>query len=211
MRCNNCGWENPDTNTRCEKCNAPLSGGAVNPVQMSAPAPNLNKTVNEAVVFPEANVHNAANVCPQCGYPMREGVQICPNCGNGKTVDEPKSYQAEMHQQQKPGQGTVNPWVHVNAQVKCTLTPVPHSDEEEKPQNLQFKGESHELSRENLDTENKTITSKVQAVLSFENGQWFIEDKSQQQTTFIHVREKVSLKNGDVILMGNRQFIFNAE
>ena len=25
MRCNNCGWDNPDTNTKCEKCNAPLS------------------------------------------------------------------------------------------------------------------------------------------------------------------------------------------
>lgn len=28
MRCNYCGWENPDGNQRCEKCNAPLISGA---------------------------------------------------------------------------------------------------------------------------------------------------------------------------------------
>jgi|GEM_PF-5192356 len=25
MRCKNCGWDNPDENTKCEKCNAPLN------------------------------------------------------------------------------------------------------------------------------------------------------------------------------------------
>ncbi len=24
MRCSNCGWDNPDQNTKCEKCDAPL-------------------------------------------------------------------------------------------------------------------------------------------------------------------------------------------
>ena len=28
MHCNNCGWENPDTNKNCEKCGSPLSSGA---------------------------------------------------------------------------------------------------------------------------------------------------------------------------------------
>ncbi|MBP3254020.1 MAG: hypothetical protein J6M30_05895 [Bacteroidales bacterium] len=25
MRCNNCGWNNPDTSAVCEKCKAPLT------------------------------------------------------------------------------------------------------------------------------------------------------------------------------------------
>lgn len=28
MRCNNCGWENPNGSTVCEKCNVPLISGA---------------------------------------------------------------------------------------------------------------------------------------------------------------------------------------
>lgn len=217
MRCNNCGWENPDTNTRCEKCNAPLSGGASNqPAYAPQPAaPVLNKTVSEAVVFPEAGAP-AANICPQCGYPMRAGVDICPNCGHGATAREAQAFQApqpqaQVHQQPRAAQGTVNPWVQVAPQTKCTLTPVKQDSEAEAPAPQLFKGDSHELNRANLDAENMTITSKVQAVLSCEDGQWFIEDKSSQHTTFILANKKTALQDGDVILMGNRQFIFKAE
>ncbi len=32
MRCNNCGWDNPDSLDRCQKCNQPLFNiGDVNP------------------------------------------------------------------------------------------------------------------------------------------------------------------------------------
>ena len=73
MRCKNCGWENPDNLTRCEKCNTPLDGVSFNAALAAAPQQSFNKTVNEAAVFPDAPV-GGANVCPQCGYPMRPGV-----------------------------------------------------------------------------------------------------------------------------------------
>ena len=44
-----------------------------------------------------------------------------------------------------------------------------------------------------------------------EDGQWYIQDKSAQHTTFIYAGEKTALKDGDVILMGNRQFIFHID
>ena len=230
MRCKNCGWENPDNLTRCEKCGTPLSGGAPYQAAPSAAQPqNFNKTVNEAMVFPEvtpaaqaaptfhAPVQESGLFCPKCGYPLRAGVHVCPNCHATTTEPEVESGPISKAASPKPqqvaapvGSGTVNPWVQVAVGAKCSLEPVAQ-DGVETPAALELKGEAHELNRANLDPENQTITSKVQANLFYENGQWFIEDKSVQQTTFIHADGKTALKEGDVLLMGNRQFIFHAE
>ena len=221
MRCKNCGWENPNGLTNCEKCNTPL-GGAVNnqPAYGTVPeapqAVNLNKTVFEADVFPQASPATpAANVCPNCGYPMRPGVKDCPNC-HQQVVEQTKpepvpaapKKQDAPKQQQKGFTGTVNPWAQVTPANKCSLQPIEQPGME-TPEVLNLKGDSHELSRANLDPENPTITSKVQAQLTCEDGQWYIQDQSAQHTTFIYAGEKTPLKDGDVILMGNRQFIFH--
>ena len=214
MRCKNCGWENPNGLTNCEKCNTPL-GGAINnqpafgTIQEAPQATPLNKTVFEADVFPQAA--SAANTCPNCGYPMRPGVTDCPNCHQQPaSAPQPAPRPAAPAPQQvkaAPMQGTVNPWVQVAPAYKCSLQPVEQQGVE-TPETLNLKGDSHELNRTNLDPENQTITSKVQAQLTCEDGLWYIQDKSAQHTTFIYAGEKTPLKDGDVILMGNRQFIF---
>lgn len=216
MRCNNCGWENPDGSTKCEKCNAPLGGGEMNHATYGTaretgapPAYSLNKTVNEAVAF-EQPIPQGQNVCPQCGYPMRPGVSVCPNCQNDVTHHEAQPRQVPNVQKPIQNQGTVNPWIQVSSADKCILEPIPQIGIE-TPERLQLKGEVHDLNRDNLDPENQTITSKVQAQLTCENGQWFISDKSSQHTTFIYAGKKTSLQDGDVILMGNRQFIFHTD
>lgn len=212
MRCKNCGWENPDNLTRCEKCNTPLEGASFNAAPVAAPQQSFSKTVCEAAVFPDAPV-GGANVCPQCGYPMRPGVSVCPNCHFGATEIEPQARPATPAPKQvkaSPAQGTVNPWVQVAPANKCTLEPVAQQGVD-SPEVLHLKGDAHELNRANLDPENQTITSKTQATLTCEDGLWFIEDKSAQHTTFIYAGEKTALKDGDVILMGNRQFVFHVE
>ena len=65
------------------------------------------------------------------------------------------------------------------------------------------------LFRSILDAENNTITSKTQAIFEFRDGEWYITDKSDQQTTFIRASGAVKLEKGDIILMGNRKFIFD--
>jgi hypothetical protein len=214
MRCKNCGWENPDNLTRCEKCNTPLEGASY-AAQVAASQQSFNKTVNEAAVFPDTSV-GGNNVCPQCGYPMRPGVSVCPNCHYGATENEPQirpsapATPAVKQVKATPAQGTVNPWVQVAPANKCVLEPIAQEGIE-SPASLHLKGDVHELNRTNLDPENQTITSKVQACLTCEDGQWYIEDKSAQHTTFVYAGEKTALKDGDVILMGNRQFAFHAE
>ena len=219
MRCKNCGWENSNGLTKCEKCNTPLSGAVNNqPVygtmQEIPQATPLNKTVCEAVVFPKAATP-VNNICPNCGYPMRPGVTDCPNCHQQATqqdIPQPafNIQQAPKAVKANSTQGTVNPWVQVAPANKCSLQPIEQQGVE-TPEILKLKGDSHNLNRENLDPENQTITSKVQAQLVCEDGQWYIQDKSAQHTTFIYAGEKTALKDGDVILMGNRQFIFHID
>lgn len=91
----------------------------------------------------------------------------------------------------------------------CTLTPVADDGEQDAPKAQSFRGDAHRLNRANLDPENYTITSKVQAELTCENGQWFVKDCSQLQTTYILCQDPMDLKDGDRILMGNRIFTFN--
>ena len=220
MRCKNCGWENPNGLTKCEKCNTPLAGAVNNqPAYGTVPeapqaAQNLNKTVFEAEVFPQAAP--AANACPNCGYPMRPGVTDCPNCHQQAAqpvAPQPAPRPAAPAPQQvkaAPMSGTVNPWVQVAPANKCSLIPVEQQGVE-TPATLNLKGDAHDLNRANLDPENQTITSKVQAQLTCEDGQWYIQDKSTQHTTFIYAGEKTALKEGDVILMGNRQFVFHID
>ena len=70
-------------------------------------------------------------------------------------------------------------------------------------------GNDFELNRDNTDPENSTITSKTQAVVSFEDGKWFIKDESELRSTFVQAARKVELQNGDLILLGNQLYKFD--
>jgi|SRR5579859_6833481 len=74
---------------------------------------------------------------------------------------------------------------------------------------LVFDGESHVLNRGNVDPENLTITSKAQAEIVFVDGEWWLEDKSVMRTTFIQVNKRTKIAKGDIIVLGNRRFLFD--
>lgn len=100
MRCQFCGWDNPEGKTSCEKCNKPLvsshsgsyqpfAGGSQNhgrPTdRQAAVGGSLRKTVREggaaAAAAPGGMPERVPTqyVCPMCGYPMEHGV--CASCG----------------------------------------------------------------------------------------------------------------------------------
>lgn len=88
MRCDNCGWGNPDGAERCQKCNQVLP-------QMQQPMENdplaeilavVNKNKQntaESVVVP---VDGQSAVCHKCGYPKLSTEENCPNCGAAASV-----------------------------------------------------------------------------------------------------------------------------
>lgn len=98
MRCNNCGWENPSGNQKCEKCNAPLSGSMIgnnDEVQRKyhSVSEELKGTVPDCVSASYKNKKSYAEQsddqadgkeanCLHCGYPVSPAMNVCPNCGN---------------------------------------------------------------------------------------------------------------------------------
>ena len=214
MRCNNCGWENPDGAQRCEKCNSPLGGGNVYEPKAEAPQSPMNSTVREPMDTFERK--ESGHNCPECGFPLREGAQSCPNCGKqfgapaAGPVGAPFVAPAAAAGFAAKYDATVNPWSNPMAGKSFKLQPVAWDNEPGELPAMTYTGTIVGLNRENTDPTNNSITSKTQAEIINENGKWFIEDKSSQQSTFVHAGRKIELADGDVIVLGNRRFVFKA-
>ena len=220
-----------------EPLGAPVSTGATSkpePTPISEPALSLKGTVPDSQIFGAAA---APSICPQCNYPIGNGMNSCPNCGKAVAEapaaplqPEPKQVApvlapptiacqhcgAKVESQAKfcssCGQpmkmSTVNPWATPQPGTVCSLRPLAWESETVGYAPVSYSGEKIELNRANTDPNNQTITSQLQAEILWEEGQWYIVDKSAQKSTYIQVGEKTPLKDGDVILMGNRRFEF---
>lgn len=111
--------------------------------------------------------------------------------------------------------GTIDPYKINNTIPNCSLSLVLREGEKdlissvEVERKFKFDKSAIQLNRGNLDEGNNTITSKTQAELFFENGKWYLLNKSEMQTTFVLAKERIEIKEGDVVLMGNRKFIFS--
>lgn len=98
MRCKNCGWMNPDTAERCEKCNRPLLRAPQQPACATTPSTQnvaANKATRMDIGMSETNysanavkgdaeckatrVYTAPQVEPQ--VPAVEVPGACPSCG----------------------------------------------------------------------------------------------------------------------------------
>ena len=85
MRCENCGWENPDENEKCEKCNVPL-----------IPFQDNNDITSFENNPDEYNLIRTGRGCSDCGYPLRQKDAACPNCGQSFFADNEDSEKKEM-------------------------------------------------------------------------------------------------------------------
>lgn len=172
----------------------------------AAPVPEhpLSGTVKEAPEAyqpyepqaPQAAAPAPAEVssCPRCGYPTRPDMNVCPSCG--------------VPLKQKMG-GTVNSWINPAQGVFCTLKPIAWANEGIDYQPVSYSGDKIVLKRANTDANNNSISSRAQAQLTHDGQDWYLENKSEQGTTFIKVNRKTKLEPGDIIVLGNRLFEFN--
>lgn len=216
MRCKNCGWPNKPETTTCSKCGSPLES-AHQVEQFTDSCSELKKTIKESEAFGNNSVH--PNICPKCSYPLRPGASKCPNCqtdfsgnsnqqqpgDNRKTPRRPTVLNAPKFN------GTVNVWTEGGLGVTPSfiLSPIKRNGERHEPEDIELEGEEVVLNRDNTDPGNMSITSRNQAVVMRKDDQWYIEDKSEQKTTFVQARTPQLLQDGDIILLGNRLFVFH--
>ncbi|MDE6288480.1 MAG: FHA domain-containing protein [Muribaculaceae bacterium] len=202
----------------------------------AAPQPSAPAPAAEPVAQPvnQPAPQDRPTVCPKCGYPLRPDTDKCPNCrfqvkapqtpgpapespaAPAETANQGFRRQATVGAQeafQKPSSsfsGTVNPLVQ-RIVPEFQLTLQPREGERLSKTKLDFEGESVSLNRDKLEPGNNSITSREQARITCEDGKWYIEDKSQFQTTFVRAGRKTEIKDGDIILMGSRLFVFNTD
>ena len=150
---------------------------------------------------------NIPSVC-KCGYPLSLGSVMCPNCHQPVLPNASDPAPSTPPQQPAPGRrGTIDPFSNGGGFFdSCKLTPIVNPGEA-KPAPLSFSGTTV-LNRGNVDPNNMTITSREQAELTCRDGKWYLKDKSDQQTTFVRKKGEIELEEGDIILIGNKRFVF---
>ncbi len=224
MRCKFCGWSNPDHVTQCEKCGNPTEGGTEEAV-VSSERSDGDVDDKKTVVFRRGHrdAVSERHRCPNCSYPLLRGMTVCPQCkyelraedfpvvATEGNPSEQVANQAEERTNENVDKKTYNPYLRPKYKKGGTgflLTPVAQEGEELNLEKVSFTGNSVLLNRQNTEPDNNSITGKAQASVTYEDGQWFIEDRSSQRTTFVRASRKTGLKDGDVILLGNRMFVF---
>ncbi len=91
----------------------------------------------------------------------------------------------------------------------CTLRPISLPGEQAIPEEVYEEGAEVMLFRQNTVSHDRTIDNEEQACLFFSDGYWFIEDRSHDNSTYVHAGAGIKLEPGDIIKMGDRQFEFN--
>ena len=232
MRCKNCGWPNQPGETNCTKCHAPLEPEpAVNDTVIQQPPMGENANLRKTVLEPSPVIPNPAkahNNCEQCGFPLREGATKCPKCGTPVQASMPRhatvlnpvmdkasapaqNYDNSFNNIDNKGMKTINPYTEGFVPTPtCTLKAIKRSNENKELKEIELEGKEIILKRENTDPENATISNESQAVITNENGKWYIVDKSDVHTTFVRAGEKIEIKEGSIVLLGNRLFEFHA-
>ncbi|MBR4918622.1 MAG: zinc ribbon domain-containing protein [Bacteroidales bacterium] len=153
---------------------------------------NAKKT--ERFVAQDQNVSNAKKTERFVSYVDQEGGV------NKKTVD--------IHQLRTPKVKETEPVLPPH----CSLKPVAREAEDAtKLMKQEFESAEVVLNRQNTDPENFTITSQQQALLVYENGKWFIEDRSAYKSTYVRASRRIELQDGDVVAMGDREFEFSTK
>ena len=84
-------------------------------------------------------------------------------------------------------------------------------DEQIEARVNRFEGDAVVLTRENTEPANRSITTKKQAELLCEDGKWFIANHSEWCSTALEVNRKMELQSGDIIILGDRRFLFEEE
>ena len=224
MKCQFCNWDNPEGRTRCEKCDHELQPDAAESPSHVHDRPttrkpadgsvsNLKKTINENEFRRQkehlgGTVSEEMNVCPNCHLKLEDGE--CPSCGYTESQnDDKQKNENKMNANKNKETQRWDPKADV-VKGRFVLTPLSGKTREPESDPIPFTGNEIELNRENTDPENSTITSKTQAIVSYENGKWTISDESELRSTFVQTARKIELENGDLILLGNQLYRFDS-
>lgn len=186
--CPNCNYPIVGEFTSCPCCGTPLER-----TDKPANKEHTQKKIEEEVTF----ISEKKIVCQECGKEIDMTCSFCPHCGvrvHRPTIRRQIKNIAETEE----------------IPLRCSLTIIPEENENIPPEKIEYEGKSIILNRENTEVSNRTITSKEQAEIVFEDGHWYLLDRSELRTTFIQANRKIEIIADDIIVLGDRRFKFES-
>ena len=178
-------------------------------VQNSFEAGTLN--LGEGV-FTEIDEGSSQIECDNCKKLISTTFKYCPYCAS-EIVQRTIVFR-KKRKKNDDSQPSLQPLSNAQDEKQnycCNLTIIPDEDEIIEPKTNKYEGKDIILNRANTEPQNPTITSKQQAKLIFDDGKWYIENYSQFETTFISVNRRMQLESGDIIMLGDRRFLFGVD
>ena len=175
--------------------------------------PTVSETVCPKCGYP---MRSDVTKCPNCNYSVASSVSQSPVNDNPvsggvyqrrptRMAVEPDEEKPVLKQTRKPTEGvgkfngTINPYMqNYMDEPAFVLEPIQRMNERKPIEPVEFEGSNVTLTRENTEAGNPTISSKEQAVITHNEGHWFIEDVSDQKTTFVQASQKIELHDGDI-------------
>lgn len=180
--CHQCGFPFVADHATCPHCGVALAEKKELPVNDE----KSRTTINAMSV-------NGTFKCQYCQKEIPLTSTYCPSCG--QRVHAPTISPKQLAQM-------------MNNAPRCSLTLLPEGNEVLNKPKKEYSEESVVLNRFNTEETNCTITTQQQARLVYENEEWFMQNLSERQTTYLVLNRKIQLEDGDVIVMGNRRFKF---
>lgn len=210
MRCSECGYQNDDTVKICTKCGTKLSASSSSSSPSQPPNPQSGggggmKTVKGSSSNQpawDAQLGKPAgsgdyHQCPECGhYPLQQPVSSASPCPNCQSVGIKQDNAASKTPSSGAKTSKLESIDFGAESKKVTLTDI----RSEEP--VTFKGSEINLTRENLDPSNSSISTN-HANLVFKNGTLHITDKSSNKATFTQVQGETPVPSGSKIIIGN--------
>lgn len=200
IRCSFCGTMNPAGSKKCRSCNALLVGSVVKGHDRGSNSEMRMPTQGE-----DASVANEC--CPSCGYVLRPGSRVCPNCqaaGNQAVGDEMNHI---VKNGGSPNRNQSEPvWNISEPEFRIGLCDKNGNISDAKS----YTGSDVVLGREEL-APNDNHISRKHIQITNDGGQWYVEDVSSTHQTYLVVKGKAPIDNGDVIVLGNKFFRFVTE
>ncbi|OWY26248.1 hypothetical protein C7N43_38795 [Sphingobacteriales bacterium UPWRP_1] len=135
----------------------------------------------------------------KCGYPLRPGEVICPNCGTNNSEPYVVQQKIEEVPVKQPNLAKTSSIESMNfglKQPKFRLSLL------KGKKALVFEGNTM-LNRETLDSNNQSISKGEHAVIEFKDNKWLLRDTSSNGATFVQVTQLAELKDKDLIMIGN--------
>lgn len=233
LTCPECGYPLADHYSICPNCGADFSGESEDvaaaeeqDIQANEVQPAVTTSINKKVGMKRGKVDSEIQgtvglsslkqegseceedilcTCEKCGEEISATFLFCPKCG---TEIRQKTINGFWHKKRKEAVEEV-PQPTVKREFQLTI--VPEEDENIEPVTNRFEGTEVILNRKNTEPENRTITSKEQAVIFSEQGKWFIENRSEYNSTLILANRKMEIQDGDIVMLGDRRFKFESE